>query len=126
MREFVYRGSDDCRLHAAVLGGGPALILLHGGRPDHQSLLPLAHRLADTYTVVLPDVRGYGRSVCVGPARHTWSQYVDDVGALMDHLGLRRAALKGNRGPRRDDHVARGHGISATPARRRCDQRRRH
>lgn len=98
MREFVYRGSDDCRLHAAVLGGGPALILLHGGRPDHQSLLPLAHRLADTYTVVLPDVRGYGRSVCVGPARHTWSQYVDDVGALMDHLGLRRAALGGTGG----------------------------
>ncbi|MDQ1007406.1 pimeloyl-ACP methyl ester carboxylesterase [Streptomyces sp. V4I23] len=96
MHEFVYTGSDDCSLHAAVLGCGLALILLHGGGADCQSLLPVAHRLADTYTVVLPHVRGYGRSVCVDPARHTWAQYVDDVGVLMDHLGLRQAALGGS------------------------------
>jgi 3-oxoadipate enol-lactonase len=58
-------------------------------------LLPLAHRLADGYTVVLPDVRGFGHSVCTDPSRHTSAQYVDDVIGLMDQLGLRRAALGG-------------------------------
>lgn len=95
MREFSYRASDDCALHAVALGSGPALILLHGGGPDHRSLLPLAHLLADRHTVVLPDVRGYGRSRCADPARHTWTQYGDDVDALMDHLGLPTAALGG-------------------------------
>jgi pimeloyl-ACP methyl ester carboxylesterase len=95
VRDFVYRGRDGCRLHATALGHGPALILLHGGGPDRYSLLPLARQIAGGFTVVLPDVRGYGRSVCTDPARHTWAQYADDVGALLDHLALRRAALGG-------------------------------
>ncbi|MFJ4467281.1 alpha/beta fold hydrolase [Streptomyces sp. NPDC089424] len=95
MRDFVYRGSDGCELHATALGRGPGLILLHGGGPDRYSLLPLARRLADGLTVILPDVRGYGRSVCTDPTRHTWSQYTEDVDALLDHLGLHQAALGG-------------------------------
>jgi pimeloyl-ACP methyl ester carboxylesterase len=95
MHEFVYHSSDGCPLYAVATGGGPVLVLLHGGGPDHRSLLPLADRLADTYTVVLPDVRGYGRSLCADPARHTWAQYAEDVGALLDHLDLRRAAVGG-------------------------------
>nr|WP_215206547.1 alpha/beta hydrolase [Streptomyces sp. CHD11] len=95
MNNFVYRGSDGCPLHATVLGQGPGLVLLHGGGPDRYSLLPLARWLADGFTVVLPDIRGYGRSVCTDPARHTWSQYADDVHALLEHLGLQRAAVGG-------------------------------
>ncbi|GHF21845.1 alpha/beta hydrolase [Streptomyces werraensis] len=95
MRDFVYRGSDGCRLHATALGQGPGLVLLHGGGPDRYSLLPLARRLADGFTVVLPDIRGYGRSVCTDSARHTWTQYTDDVHVLMEHLELPHAALGG-------------------------------
>ncbi|MFD7440088.1 alpha/beta fold hydrolase [Streptomyces sp. NPDC059909] len=95
MDTFSYHGNDGCALHAATLGTGPALILLHDGGPDHHSLVPLARRLAESYTVVLPDVRGYGRSVCTDPARHTWAQYADDVTALLGHLGLGTAALGG-------------------------------
>jgi len=82
-------------LHATVAGTGPALVLMHAGGPDHESMLPLAARLADRNTVVLPDLRGYGRSVCADPARHTWAQYTDDVIRLLDHLGLSAAALGG-------------------------------
>jgi pimeloyl-ACP methyl ester carboxylesterase len=71
------------------------LVLLHGGGPDHRSLVPLADRLADRHTIVLPDVRGYGRSVCADPARHTWAQYADDVTALLDHLGAADVVLGG-------------------------------
>ena len=90
-----YAGADGCPLYAAVQGDGPLVILLHGGGPDHHSLLPLAARLADTYTVATPDVRGYGRSVCADPARHTWGQYAADVVSLMDHLRAERAVVGG-------------------------------
>ncbi|MFF8958824.1 MFS transporter [Streptomyces sp. NPDC014894] len=101
MRELTFRGSDGCPLHAEVSGpeatgsGRDPVILLHGGGPDHRSLLPLAARLGPAHTAVLPDIRGWGRSVCADPARHTWSRYADDVTALQDRLGAERAVLVG-------------------------------
>lgn len=104
MTEINYQGSDGCPLYASIVappghlervGDGRAIVLLHGGGPDHRSLLPLAERLADLHTVILPDIRGYGRSVCTDPSWHTWSQYAEDVIALLDHLGIRRAILGG-------------------------------
>ncbi|WP_280185176.1 MULTISPECIES: alpha/beta fold hydrolase [Nocardia] len=95
MPKLSYRGRDGCPLHATVVGTGPALILMHAGGPDHESMLPLAERLADRHMVVLPDLRGYGRSVCADPARHTWAQYTDDVVYLLDYLGLPAASFGG-------------------------------
>jgi 3-oxoadipate enol-lactonase len=104
MTELTYRGSDGCPLYAttidparksATVDEGPVLVLLHGGGPDHHSLVPLARQLADCHIVVLPDIRGYGRSVCTDPSRHTWDQYTDDVIALLDHLGASRAIVGG-------------------------------
>lgn len=94
-RDLAFRGRDGHPLFATTLGIGPAVVLLHAGGPDRWSLAPLAERLADRFTVVLPDVRGYGASVCADPTRHTWAQYADDVFALLDHLGVETAALGG-------------------------------
>ena len=103
MPELTYYGNDGCTLYATTFGivskvatGGeaPILVLLHGGGPDH-SLVPQARRLADRHKVVLPDIRGYGRSVCTDPDRHTWDQYTADVIALLDRLGEGRAVVGG-------------------------------
>ncbi|MBN1237326.1 MAG: alpha/beta fold hydrolase [Gammaproteobacteria bacterium] len=95
--EIGYHGDDGWPLFAVELGARerPTVVLMHGGGPDHRSLLPLARNLADGYHVVLPDVRGYGRSVCPDPSRHTWSRYAEDVIALLDHLGVQRAFVGG-------------------------------
>lgn len=93
--DLAFRGRDGHTLFASTLGSGPLLVLLHGGGPDRRSLLPLAERLRERFTVALPDIRGYGASICVDPARHTWHQYADDVFALLDHLGAQSAALGG-------------------------------
>lgn len=90
-----FLGRDGHPLFATSFGHGPAVVLLHAGGPDRWSLAPLAARLADRYAVVVPDVRGYGASVCVDPTRHTWAQYADDVFALLDHLGVETAAVGG-------------------------------
>lgn len=102
MRELEYRGSDGWTLFATVVdqrgsrtsGTGP-LVLLHGGGPDHRMFIPLARELTEVGTVVLPDVRGYGRSRCADPSRHTWSQYATDVISLLDHLNVSAAIIGG-------------------------------
>ena len=99
IREFEYRGRDGGPLSATLIDSSartaPPLVLLHGGGPDHEMFLPLAHRLADLRTIALPDIRGYGKSACPDPTRHTWAQYSDDVIALLDHLAVRRAIVGG-------------------------------
>jgi 3-oxoadipate enol-lactonase len=99
--ELSYTGRDGWPLFAYTNNeeqadtDRPVLILMHGGGPDHRSLVPLAERLRDEATVVLPDVRGYGRSRCADPSRHTWTQYAADVVSLLDHLGVSRAVVGG-------------------------------
>jgi 3-oxoadipate enol-lactonase len=99
LRAFTFRGDDGWPLLARIGEADdtplPPLVMLHAGGPDHHMLLPLAQRLGDSRTIVLPDIRGYGRSHCDDPARHRWSQYAQDVVALIDHLGLRRVDLLG-------------------------------
>lgn len=93
--EIVYRGGDGCELVASVGGSGVPLVLLHGGGPDHRMLLPLASLLGERATVILPDIRGFGGSICRDRRLHTWDRYADDVVALLDHLGIDRALVGG-------------------------------
>jgi pimeloyl-ACP methyl ester carboxylesterase len=103
MVELEYFGADGCSLFAwsteplAGIAGAqrPVLVLMHGGGPDHRSLVPLARLLSDDAVVVLPDVRGYGRSRCSDSTRHTWQQYADDVVSLLDHVKVRAAVIGG-------------------------------
>ena len=94
-----YQGSDGWPLHAWILADGgegeSPVVLLHGGGPDHRSMEPLGRRLGERRTIVLPDIRGYGRSVCADPARHTWKQYAADVVSLLDCVGADRGVLVG-------------------------------
>src|SRR5215211_2846974 len=47
----------------AVRGGsGPPVLLLHGYPQTHAMWHRVAPRLAEAFTVVCPDLRGYGRS----------------------------------------------------------------
>ncbi|MEU0170313.1 alpha/beta hydrolase [Streptomyces iakyrus] len=95
MEEISYRAADDCALHVTVIGEGQALVLMHAGGPDHKSMLPLAERLADRCKVRLPDLRGYGRSICRDPACYTWARYAEDVIGILDQFGLPDAVLAG-------------------------------
>lgn len=93
--EIGYGGEDGWPLRATVLGEGPPVVLLHGGGPDHRSMIPLAEGLAERRTAILPDIRGYGRSVCPDPTRHTWATYTSDLLTLLDELDLPVADVVG-------------------------------
>jgi pimeloyl-ACP methyl ester carboxylesterase len=77
----------------ADLGSGPPVVFMHGGLMDHQSWgsqLPLAAK----FRMIMPDTRGHGRSGGANlPA--TYAAFAGDVIALMDRIGLARAALVG-------------------------------
>lgn len=86
--ELSYFGSDGTPLFALALTckletPKSTIIFLHGGGPDHKSMLPLGEKFTGEYNVILPDLRGYGRSVCRNRSRYTWSQYSDDLMVLI-------------------------------------------
>jgi 3-oxoadipate enol-lactonase len=103
MIQLEYLGADRCPLFAfstepldPVKGAPrPVLVMMHGGGPDHRSLVPLARMLSNDAIVILPDVRGYGMSRCSDPRCHTWKQYAEDVVALLDHVHVRQALIGG-------------------------------
>jgi haloacetate dehalogenase len=53
---------DDVEIHAILGGKGPPLLLLHGYPQTHAIWHKVAPRLAERFTVVATDLRGYGDS----------------------------------------------------------------
>ncbi len=59
-RDVIRGGGPDIAL--SVIGTGPLMILLHGIGSSGKSWLPVMSRLAQSHTLVIPDLRGHGRS----------------------------------------------------------------
>ena len=75
-------------------GSGPAVLLLHGHPRTHTTWHRVAPLLADTHTVVCPDLRGYGES-SKPPAMDKPAMGRDSV-ALMRALGHDTFAVAGH------------------------------
>lgn len=79
-------------LRVAVGGKGAPLILLHGHPQNHVTWRKIAPTLAKDFTVILPDLRGYGDSdKPAGDEIHrNYSKKVmaQDIALLMDILGF--------------------------------------
>jgi haloacetate dehalogenase len=54
--------SSGVKIRFAVCGTGPALLLIHGHPQTHVTWRKVAPELAKRFTVVAPDLRGYGDS----------------------------------------------------------------
>jgi 3-oxoadipate enol-lactonase len=74
-------------------GRGPAVVLVHGFGLDLRMWDAQAAALASRFQVVRYDCRGFGASGPLDP-RVPYT-HADDLIALLDHLGLARAALAG-------------------------------
>lgn len=81
-------------------GSGPPVLLLHGHPRTHATWHRVAPLLAGDFTVVCPDLRGYGRSS--GPpstpdhTAYSKRAMAGDAVALMRHLGHQRFAVVGH------------------------------
>jgi haloacetate dehalogenase len=102
-------------------GNGPPLLLLHGYPQTHAMWRKVAPRLAQDFTVVIPDLRGYGDS-SKPPAGTDFAAYSKRALALdqvevMAALGFDRFAVAGHdRGARVTHRLLRDHPDKITRA----------
>ncbi|MEU7044183.1 alpha/beta hydrolase [Streptomyces varsoviensis] len=91
--------AEGVALQAAVGGSGSPIVLLHGFPQTHLMWRHVAARLAESHTVICPDLRGYGDSD--KPADPDGTAYAKrtmaaDIVALARALGHERFALAGH------------------------------
>ncbi|MFI7010291.1 alpha/beta fold hydrolase [Streptomyces sp. NPDC050145] len=80
-------------LHYEIRGAGPALLLLPGAGGDAAVLDPVADALADTFTVITHDPRGYSRSARDAPdSEQRVSAHAEDARRLLDAVSPDAAA----------------------------------
>ncbi|MBB2897529.1 alpha/beta fold hydrolase [Pseudomonas sp. AS2.8] len=103
---------DGVELNCRVGGQGPALLLLHGHPQTHVMWHKVAPRLAERFTLVAADLRGYGDSTKPDAGAEAYSKRTlarDNV-ELMRRLGHERfAVLAHDRGARVAHRLALDH-----------------
>ncbi|HEY6836019.1 MAG TPA: alpha/beta hydrolase [Gaiellaceae bacterium] len=82
-------------MHAAVLGEGPPVVLVHGYGVSGAYMLPLARLLAVSLSAYVPDLPGQGRSQEL-PGRRTLADLADALGDWVGAAGLGRPAMVAN------------------------------
>ncbi len=99
---FLHRriAAEGCEIDLVTAGDGPPLLLLHGFPQTRAAWHRVAPALAERFTVVVPDLPGYGRSTApepdsdhMGQAKRTTAAAMR---AMMAALGHDRFALAGH------------------------------
>lgn len=93
--EQFFRAGDGTRLAFRDEGEGLPLLALAGLTRDGRDFDYLARHLGDGLRLLRLDSRGRGRSGRAPPETYNVGQEAADAIALLDHLGLARAAIIG-------------------------------
>ena len=75
-------------------GAGPSLLLVHGLMVTGEMFEPASEHLATRHRLIVPDLRGHGRSRRLPPP-YTAAQLASDLSRLLDHLGIASIAVLG-------------------------------
>ena len=114
-RQFDIQTSDpQVKIRGVIGGSGPPLLLMHGNPLTHIHWHLVAPRLAQNFTVVATDLRGYGDS---GKPRglpdhsnYTFRRMAQDQVEVMAHLGFSKFGVAGHdRGARTAFRMALDH-----------------
>ena len=109
----------EATLRVRHAGSGPPLLLLHGHPQTHVMWHKVAPRLAESFSVIVPDLRGYGES-SKPPTTDDHEPYskramARDNVALMRHFGFDSFAVAGHdRGGRCAYRMALDHSQAVT------------
>ncbi|MBC6983021.1 alpha/beta fold hydrolase [Caulobacter sp. 17J80-11] len=84
--------ADGTQIHVGYGGSGPAVVLIHGYADTGDMWGPLAADLAKNHTVIVPDLRGLGRSArpAGGYDKKTQAQ---DIRAAVTGVGADRSSV---------------------------------
>ena len=86
-------------IFVAETGGGPAVVMLHGGGPGASGVSNYSRNidaLAQHFRVIVPDLPGYGRSAKGVDQDDPFGYLADMIRGLLDELGLATSHLVGN------------------------------
>ena len=94
----INTGETSIYLHRS--GKGPALLLLHGFPETNLMWRDIAPLLAENFTVICPDLRGYGRSGCP-PSDKQHTAYskramAKDMATVIRELGFKECFIAGH------------------------------
>ncbi|HLZ01738.1 MAG TPA: alpha/beta hydrolase [Bradyrhizobium sp.] len=93
--EHVQITANGAAFHVARTGTGKPLLLLHGWPEFWLTWEPVMTRLAGRFSLITPDLRGFGDSDKPdGP--YGPDQHATDMLALMDQLGIERFGVVGH------------------------------
>ncbi len=106
--------TGDAVINCVICGSGPPVLLLHGFPQTHAMWAKIAPILAQRYTVVAADLRGYGDSskpaLLPDHANYAFRAFANDNVALMAHFGFDRFHMIGHdRGGRTGHRMALDH-----------------
>jgi pimeloyl-ACP methyl ester carboxylesterase len=96
--ELTDRTTDrNGTLSYGVAGDGPTLVLLHGWPEDRRAWHDVWPAIVGAgYRVIVPDLRGVGRSDRSRGADYSWRGYADDLDAILATEGVERCLLVGH------------------------------
>lgn len=98
--ESTYVQADETSIFLRWSGSGAPLLLLHGFPQTHLMWRSIAPRLAQNFTVVCADLRGYGRSACPNStpdhAPYAKRAMARDMVLVMQALGFDRFSVAGH------------------------------
>ncbi|SCG66599.1 alpha/beta fold hydrolase [Micromonospora inositola] len=81
-------------LYFTERGSGPSLLLVHGLMVTGEMFEPVVEHFATRHRVIVPDLRGHGRSRGLPPP-YAAAQLASDLSQLLDHLGIDSTAVLG-------------------------------
>ncbi|MCC5811790.1 MAG: alpha/beta hydrolase [Ectothiorhodospiraceae bacterium] len=92
--------TDEAEIFVRLGGAGPPLLLLHGYPQNHVMWHAVASQLRDHFTLVIPDLRGYGESKGPEPdpahLRYSKRTMAQDMVEIMTVLGYEQFLLTGH------------------------------
>lgn len=94
-----FQGADEVTINVAYAGTGPAVVLLHGFPQTHLMWNAVAQDLSRDYSVIAPDLRGYGDSgkpQADAPEIYSKRAMAEDVVAIASQLGHEQFAIIGH------------------------------
>ncbi|NJM43920.1 MAG: alpha/beta fold hydrolase, partial [Brachymonas sp.] len=92
-KEFIT--VNGARLNVLSAGKGEAVVLLHGYPQSSHIWRYVAPELAKKYTVIVPDLRGYGESEITADG-YDMLNAGQDIRALVKHFGFNKARVVGH------------------------------
>jgi len=79
---------NGININYIVAGEGGAIVLIHGHPFDHTMWQPQIDAFSDQFKVIVPDLRGYGKSTLPATGATRFEDYATDILLLLDALGV--------------------------------------